>query len=217
MTVSDPDLESLSVKELAEEVRRLREGIRRHRDNSGHDLCWFTPELWQLLPDQRETGVEVPAWPEFMRRCATYRQSLDSASLAQQSLPSVIHNAGEKASAALTWHGGCLCGGVRYKVVGPVRQIIACHCTQCRKTSGNFVAATQCKVEDLEIVGESLSWFASSDAADRGFCNKCGGNLFWRPKDKDVISIMAGTLDESRDLAIAQHLFLDQKQPFTVI
>lgn len=41
--------------------------------------------------------------------------------------------------------GGCPCGGVRYEVRGPLRDVIACHCTQCRRTSGHFVAATACR------------------------------------------------------------------------
>ncbi|HGG64526.1 MAG TPA: GFA family protein, partial [Rhodobacteraceae bacterium] len=36
--------------------------------------------------------------------------------------------------------GGCLCGAVTYVVNGPLRDVIACHCTQCRKSSGHHVA-----------------------------------------------------------------------------
>jgi len=41
-----------------------------------------------------------------------------------------------------TYTGGCLCGGVRYRATGPLRHVIACHCGQCRKTSGHFAAMT---------------------------------------------------------------------------
>jgi hypothetical protein len=73
----DEDLHSLSREQLVAEVRRLRAGIREHRDASGHDLCWHHPDLWSLLPEQIPVHIAVPAWPQFMRGCIRYRQSLD--------------------------------------------------------------------------------------------------------------------------------------------
>ena len=77
MAPTDEDLESLSNSELVQEVIRLRNGIRRHRDSTGHDLCWHHPQLWGLLPESMDPMPEVPAWPQFMRGCIRYRQSLD--------------------------------------------------------------------------------------------------------------------------------------------
>lgn len=77
MTATDEGLVSLSREELIQEVIRLREGIRRHRESSGHDLCWYHPELWSLLPESTDPVPEVPAWPQFLRGCIRYRQSLD--------------------------------------------------------------------------------------------------------------------------------------------
>lgn len=73
----DEDLDRMSREELMAEVRRLRQGIRVHRDSSGHELCWHHPALWGLLPDRQELLPVVPEWPEFMRGCIRYRQSLD--------------------------------------------------------------------------------------------------------------------------------------------
>jgi hypothetical protein len=56
---------------------KLRAAVRRHRDSSGHDLCWHHPNLWATLPEQAEPEVAVPPWPQFMRGCVVYRQSLD--------------------------------------------------------------------------------------------------------------------------------------------
>ena len=81
-------------------------------------------------------------------------------------------------------HGSCLCGSVKYRVDGPLREVVACHCQQCRKQSGHFYAATDCTDDDLTIEdGGALTWYAASDFAKRGFCKKCGSALFWRRND----------------------------------
>jgi hypothetical protein len=73
----DADLDALSREQLILEVKMLRRAIREHRDSSGHDLCWHHPGLWSLLPEKLAPAVAVPAWPQFMRGCIRYRQSLD--------------------------------------------------------------------------------------------------------------------------------------------
>ncbi|MER8579189.1 hypothetical protein NKG95_10620 [Mesorhizobium sp. M1423] len=73
----DDDLETFGREALLAEVRKLRAGIRQHRDATGHDLCWHHPDLWSLLPEKTEPAIAVPPWPKFMRGCIRYRQSLD--------------------------------------------------------------------------------------------------------------------------------------------
>jgi len=73
----DDDLAAMSRERLIDEVRRLRQGIRAHRDTTGHNLCWHHPELWALLPEKTDPLPAVPVWPEFLRGCLAYRQSLD--------------------------------------------------------------------------------------------------------------------------------------------
>ena len=73
----DDDLNALSREQLIAEARRLRDALRKHRDSSSHELCWHHPDLWSLLPEQVSTTIAVPAWPQFMRGCVRYRQSLD--------------------------------------------------------------------------------------------------------------------------------------------
>ena len=73
----DEDLERLDHDALVAEVKRLRAGIREHRDSSGQDLCWYHPKLWGLLPESTDSTPTVPDWPQFLRGCLRYRESLD--------------------------------------------------------------------------------------------------------------------------------------------
>jgi hypothetical protein len=73
----DDDLATMSRDALIEEVRRLRVGIREHRDSTGHDLCWHHPQLWGLLPEPIPTDIAVPPWPQFLRGCLKYREALE--------------------------------------------------------------------------------------------------------------------------------------------
>lgn len=73
----DDDLELMTREELAAEIVKLRRGIREHRDSTAHELCWHHPDLWALLPEKTDPLPVVPEWPQFMRGCIRYRQSLD--------------------------------------------------------------------------------------------------------------------------------------------
>ena len=105
--------------------------------------------------------------------------------------------------------GGCLCGAVHYLVRGPLRPVVACHCSQCRKSSGHHVAATSCARADIEITGK-VTWYQSSDTARRGFCGICGSNLFWDGSGVNL-SIFAGTLDGPTGLTMKGHIFCADK------
>jgi hypothetical protein len=73
----DDDLERMPREQLIAEAKKLRDGIRKHRDSTLHELCWHHPTLWGLLPEKTDPVPVVPAWPQFMRGCVKYRQSLD--------------------------------------------------------------------------------------------------------------------------------------------
>jgi hypothetical protein len=90
-----------------------------------------------------------------------------------------------------------------------MRPVIACHCIQCRKTSGHHVAATSAARGDIAVTGE-VTWYRSSGMARRGFCGVCGSNLFWDGPGENL-SIFAGTLDGATGLALAGHIFCADK------
>jgi hypothetical protein len=78
--VSDPDadLADMDPAALLDAARAMRQAIRVHRDTSMHELCWHHPDMWALLPDAPTVHPTVPDWPQFMRGCIRYRQSLDT-------------------------------------------------------------------------------------------------------------------------------------------
>ncbi|MEM1429552.1 MAG: GFA family protein [Pseudomonadota bacterium] len=105
--------------------------------------------------------------------------------------------------------GSCLCGEIRFSVRGPLRPVIACHCTQCRKTSGHHVAATSA-ARDAVTVSGTPRWYRSSDSARRGFCPTCGTPLFWDGPGRNL-SIFAGCLDGATGLRLAGHIYCADK------
>ena len=101
-------------------------------------------------------------------------------------------------------HGSCLCGQVQFQAV-PDRHVIACHCSQCRKQSGHFWAATFAWHRDFRLTrSDTLRWYAASDQAQRGFCGACGALLFWQPTGEDRVSIAAGAFDGPTGLSIGE-------------
>jgi len=108
--------------------------------------------------------------------------------------------------------GGCLCGAIRYRASGPLRPVLACHCTQCRRQSGHYAAMTSVDLDHFWLERDTaLSWYRASPVAERGFCRVCGSNLFWKPAAEPRISIAAGTLDGPTGLAIEEHIFCADK------
>lgn len=111
--------------------------------------------------------------------------------------------------------GGCLCGGVRYRIDRVRKGVVNCFCGQCRKTSGHYVAATQAHLADFHLENDStLSWYPSSNEAKRGFCQKCGGNLFWQHSKEDTISIMAGSIDAPTGLTTVANIYTEDASDY---
>jgi hypothetical protein len=110
--------------------------------------------------------------------------------------------------------GRCLCGAVRYEVRGPLRDVLLCHCVECRRAHGSIGAYSATRHEDLTLLAdETLRWVDSPESdlhAKRGFCAECGSSLFWQGRDLPRIGIAAGTLDRPTGLRIAAHIYTHQ-------
>ena len=100
---------------------------------------------------------------------------------------------------------------MRYRLTGPCRDIIVCHCENCRRTHGHVAAYTALPKERLELLAdETLAWYHdASPGTQRGFCRRCGASLFWEAGDGGGrISVAAGSLDDSRGLRTIGHVFV---------
>ena len=108
--------------------------------------------------------------------------------------------------------GRCLCGSIRYSITGPIRDVSACHCTECRRFTGSVWHATAARRADLQVRDNGhLKWFQSSLRARRGFCANCGSSLFFDFELADYMVVTAGTLDAPTGLSHRAHIFLDEK------
>lgn len=114
-----------------------------------------------------------------------------------------------------TVSGSCLCGGVRYEVHGPLRDILFCHCENCRRAHGNFSAYSSSRRGDLVVTSDGpLRWYHTDKDVTpnvrRGFCSRCGSSLFWDPRGYEYVYISAGTLDPPTGIKGAGHIWLSE-------
>jgi len=116
--------------------------------------------------------------------------------------------------------GRCLCGAVTYEVRGPLRDILLCHCVECRRWAGSTVPFAATNADDLVLREDgALRWIDSPDSdhdARRGFCGECGSSLFWQAAGSERIGIAAGTLDEPTGLRVVAHIYTHQAADFEV-
>jgi len=108
--------------------------------------------------------------------------------------------------------GSCLCGKVRFEIDGELGPPDACHCSQCRRQSGHYWAASEVPRAALTVHGgEHLTWYRSSEKARRGFCSVCGSFLLWDPFGKDTIGVGMGAVDPPTGARLARHIFVADK------
>jgi hypothetical protein len=100
---------------------------------------------------------------------------------------------------------------VTYEVHVPLRDILLCHCEECRRWSGYLGAFTSTRTEHLSVDGAAaLGWIDSPESdrdARRGFCRECGSSLFWQPVPGERTNIAADTLDRPTGLRLAGHWY----------
>ncbi len=116
--------------------------------------------------------------------------------------------------------GACLCGTIRYAVAAPLQNVIACHCTHCRKISGAGSSHNAAiPTSSLTITAGTPKVYA--DTADSGnrlnrfFCADCGSSLFSRREKVPEMTILkVGTLDDAAGLKLAMNIWTDSALPW---
>ena len=112
---------------------------------------------------------------------------------------------------ARVFAGGCLCGGVRYEVAGPLAPVQLCHCGQCRKAQGGAFGA------NIPVASANLRWLQGEDLMRehraspikrRVFCGTCGSPLFSQRDDTpETLRLRVGTLDgDGAGLQVGFHI-----------
>jgi len=95
--------------------------------------------------------------------------------------------------------GGCLCGGVRFRVDAPLVVATYCHCTRCQRRTGT-AASAQARIQPGSLTvtqGEELiRTYAPPDGFPKLFCGACGSALWSRsPDNPDIMSVRLGAFD----------------------
>ncbi len=108
--------------------------------------------------------------------------------------------------------GRCLCGTITFTLAEAATDIGACHCRMCRRWTGSPGMAVHLS-QAPEISGsENMTWYDSSDWAERGFCATCGSSLFYRIKGETPdYYVHAGALDDQDALTLKEQIFIDEK------
>jgi hypothetical protein len=112
--------------------------------------------------------------------------------------------------------GGCQCGAVRYAFYAPLENAHVCHCRMCQRASGGvFAALAGGKPENFAWTHGTPAFFASSNLAQRGFCEKCGTPLSYKydaPAARMYTTI--GSLDRPGDVELVKQYGIESRLPW---
>jgi len=112
--------------------------------------------------------------------------------------------------------GQCVCGATTFTVELKNHDVHACHCSICRRQTSGVIMTIDVEQGSLKFTQDDhLSIYNSSEWGERGFCNCCGTNLFWRTKDRSYCNINAFALDQQlQELKFNMEIFIDNKPEF---
>jgi len=112
--------------------------------------------------------------------------------------------------------GQCVCGATTFTVELKNHDVHACHCSICRRQTSGVIMTIDVEQGSLQFTQDQhLSIYNSSAWGERGFCNCCGTNLFWRTKDQSYCNINAFALDQQpQDIKFDMEIFIDNKPEF---
>jgi len=111
------------------------------------------------------------------------------------------------------FNGGCICGAIRYKACGSPVMVAYCHCDDCRKSGGSVVAVLAgFRRDGFEIVNGNPTYFGTTPAVQRSFCNTCGTPLFYENQNFfENIYIHIGSFDQPEKLPPDRHTWVSDR------
>lgn len=113
--------------------------------------------------------------------------------------------------------GGCLCGGVRYRIGATPAGSGYCHCRMCQRSAGAPVMVW------ADPPGGAIEWtkgrprtYRSSPEAERLFCPDCGTQLAFHPLDEapDRLELNVATLDDPSGVSPDHHIWTESRLPW---
>ena len=119
--------------------------------------------------------------------------------------------------------GRCLCGAIQYTVGQPVRELRACHCTDCQKASGAAGSVNAVlPASAFQITKGKPKRFdakaASGRTLHRFFCGDCGSPIYsQRESTPGMVVVRAGTLDSGEGMKITAHIWTKSARPWAYI
>ena len=111
--------------------------------------------------------------------------------------------------------GGCNCGAIKF-TASDNRTLWYCHCEECRKATGNFMAATQVDLDKLQVEG-TPKWYYVTEKSRYGFCENCGSQLFWRNDNNPYLSVTGGVIDDTSEIVVGGHIYTSEKADYVCI
>ena len=113
------------------------------------------------------------------------------------------------------YYGSCLCGKIKFSLADKIKDIVYCHCSQCRKAQGSAFAtnANLTKESFIFISGEdNLSAYNYSAEQTKYFCKTCGSPIIsMNINHPENIRIRLGTIESDITERPQAHIFVDSK------
>ena len=113
-------------------------------------------------------------------------------------------------------NGQYLCGQTTFNVQLKNHHVYVCHCSICRRQTSGVIMTIDIEQGSLQFTKQNhLSIYGSSEWGERGFCNQCGTNLFWRTRDQSYCNINVFSLNDiPHTLSLDTEIYFDNKPEF---
>lgn len=116
-------------------------------------------------------------------------------------------------SEAIPLKGQCMCGAVKLDATADKPNVTACHCDMCRKWASGPYLAVSCSNVTFESE-DNVGRVRTSDWAERGFCTKCGSNLFYHLVGSDDYFVSAGLFEDLSAFRMSLQVFTDSRPSY---